>query len=56
MIVETSSNQIFIVRESANHPQAWIGTAAKKTKGGYVPKKGAKEVLVRKAASRIVEA
>jgi len=55
MIVETSSNQLFRVRDAEDYDHAWIGVEVKKTAAGYVPKAKAREVLVRKAATKIVE-
>jgi len=56
MIIETSSNQLFRVRDSADFDHAWIGVEVKKVGGVYMPKAKAREILVRKAASRIVDA
>ena len=33
----------------------WFGIEVKRTKTGWVPKKNAREILVRKTATRIVE-
>ena len=55
MIIETSSNQFFRVAELATIPQAWLGVAVKRVKGEWIDKKGAKPMLVRKAATRVVE-
>lgn len=54
MIIETSSNQLFRVRAVADIDHAWIGSEVKLVKGEYVAKAKAREVLVRKAATRIV--
>jgi hypothetical protein len=55
-IVETSAGQFFQVREgdSADLNHVWHGLAVKKAKGGFVPKANAREILVRKAGSRVV--
>jgi hypothetical protein len=55
-IIETSSNQFFRVREAAGIDHAWIGIEVKRVKGEWVPKAKAREILVRKAATRAVEA
>ncbi len=57
-IIETSANELFQVRETGNADLAhcWVGVAVKRVKGAYVPKAKAREILVRKAASRVVEA
>lgn len=57
MIIETSSNQFYRVREtgSADLAHVWHGIAVKRVKGAWVAKANAREILVRKAASRIVE-
>lgn len=56
MIIETSSNQLFKVREtgSADLAHVWYGVEVKRVKGDYVAKKHARETLVRKAACNIV--
>lgn len=55
-IIETSANQLYAVRDHASPDLAhvWIGLPVKRAKGSYVPKAGAREQLVRKAASRVV--
>lgn len=56
MIIETSDNRFFQVRET-NEPglsHVWLGTAVKRTKSGFVPKAKAREILVRKAGSRVI--
>lgn len=57
MIIETSANELFQVREtgSPDLEHVWLGIAVKRVKGEYVPKAKAREILVRKAASRVVE-
>jgi hypothetical protein len=58
MIIETSANQLYRVRETGNPELAhvWFGIPVKRAKGGFVPKANAREHLVRKAASRVVVA
>jgi hypothetical protein len=58
MIIETSSNQFFQVLETgdASLAHVWSGVEVKRVKGAFVPKKNARQVLVRKEASRMVEA
>lgn len=55
-IIETSNNELFRVRETgdANLAHVWYGVAVKRVHGAFVPKANAREILVRKAASRIV--
>lgn len=57
MIIETSSNQLYRVRETgdADLAHVWFGVAVKRAKGEYVTKKNAREILVRKDASRVVK-
>jgi len=56
MIIETSANQFFAVRNTNDDdlPHVWFGTEVKRVKGAYVPKARAREILVRKAATRFV--
>jgi hypothetical protein len=60
MIIETSANQLYQVRETGEPALAhcWIGIEVKRVKGPvegvFVPKAKARHQLVRKAASRIV--
>ena len=56
MIIETSCNRFFLVREHANPAlaQVWEGIEVKKTKAGYVPRAKAKWTMVRRAGTRIV--
>jgi hypothetical protein len=56
VIIETSSNQLYSVRETgdANLAHVWIGIEVKRSGGTFVPKAKAREMLVRKAASRII--
>ena len=53
-IVEASCGTLYRITAD-NLPQAWVGIAVKKVKGGYADKAGARPILVRKAMSRIVE-
>lgn len=56
-IIETSANQLFRVRDAGpGLEHAWFGVEVKRTKDGFAPKAKAREVMVRKAASRVVEA
>jgi hypothetical protein len=58
MIIETSANQTFRVTETgdAGLAHVWNGVEVKKVRGAWVDKKNARSVLVRKEASRVVEA
>lgn len=55
-IIETSAGQLFRVRETGDPSTAhvWLGIAVKRAAGGFVPKVGAKEILVRKAAAKLI--
>lgn len=58
MIIETSDNRFYRVREcpDINVTHCWLGTPMKRARGGtFVEKVRAREELVRKAASRIVQ-
>ena len=57
MIIETSANQIYRVTETGNPNLAhvWFGIAVKRVKGEWVPKAKARQELVRKEASQIIE-
>lgn len=57
MIIETSCNTLYQVRETNNADLAhvWFGIEVKRVKGAYVPKAKAREMLVRKEASRVVQ-
>ena len=57
MIIETSSNHLYRVRETgdANLAHVWFGIPVKRTKAGFVPKAKARETLIRKEGSRVVE-
>lgn len=56
MIIETSANQFYQVRETNNPNLAhvWFGIEVKRAKGQWVPKAKARETLVRKEASVII--
>jgi hypothetical protein len=56
MIIEDSTNRLFRVTDAEGIDHAWKGVEVKKVKGAYVPKSKAREILVRKAASKVVEA
>lgn len=58
MIIETSCNNFYQVRETNNENLAhvWFGVAVKRVKGEWVPKAKARQELVRKEDSRIVQA
>lgn len=58
MIIETSANQFFRVTETGdvNLSHVWNGVEVKKVKGTFVDKKNSRSVLVRKEATRVVEA
>ena len=56
-IIETSDNRFFQVADAgAGLDHVWIGVEVKRVKGVWAPKAKAREQLVRKAATRIVEA
>lgn len=55
MIVETSSNRFFRVYDANQFDHAWVGIEVKRVKGAWIPKAHAREILVRKAATRVVE-
>jgi hypothetical protein len=58
MIIETSDNRFYQVQElnDADLSHVWTGFQVKRTKGAWVAKAKARVELVRKAASRVVEA
>jgi hypothetical protein len=58
MIIETSANQFYRVTEHDDPAlsHVWLGVAVKKARGVWVNKANARESLVRKEASRVVEA
>jgi hypothetical protein len=57
MIVETLANQFFRVRETGDPHAAhvWHGIEVKRVRGAYVPKAKAREILVRKLGTRVIE-
>lgn len=57
MIIETSANQLYFVAdyEDANLAHVWRGLRVKRTQSGFLVT-GKREEMVRKAASRVVEA
>lgn len=58
MIIETSANRFYSVRDTndASLAHVWFGVEVKKVRGDFIPKKNARQELVRKEASRTVEA
>ena len=58
MIIQTSAGQTFRVTETgdANLAHVWYGVAVKKVRGDWVDKANNFPHLVRKEASRVVEA
>lgn len=54
MIIETSSNQLFRVKDIVGIEHAWEGVEVKRVRGGFESKKNAKPILVRKAATKII--
>lgn len=57
-IIKTSAGQLYRVRETGDQATAhvWLGIEVKRTAGGFTPKKNAREVLVRKAATSLISA
>ena len=57
MIIETTANQFFRVREtgSANLDHVWHGVEVKRVRGTFVDKAKARETLVRKVGARVVQ-
>ena len=57
MIIETAANQFYRVTETSDAALAhvYLGVAVKKVRGVWVNKANAREELVRKAATRVVE-
>lgn len=55
-IVEDSANQLFAVRDAGSTELAHVfrGISAKRVRGAYEPKKGAREVLIRRLGCRVV--
>lgn len=55
-IIETSSNQFFRVSPAGpGLDHVWNGIEVKKVRGEWVAKAKARQMLVRKAATRVVE-
>lgn len=57
MIIRTSANQLFRVTETGDAALAhvWRGIEVKAVRGAYEAKKNARNILVRKAGSVVVE-
>jgi hypothetical protein len=57
IIIETSANQFFSVtdHDSADLAHVYLGMAVKKVHGVWVKKANARETLVRKEGTKIVE-
>lgn len=57
-IVQDLAGQFFQVRDagSADLAHVFHGMAVKRVGGGFAPKKGAREILVRKVGCRVVAA
>ncbi len=57
-IIETSAGQHYAVRDTGDPALAhvWLGIAVKRSKGAWSPKTKAREILIRKEGSRLVEA
>ena len=53
-IIEDSSNRFWRIVSDFS-PVAWTGVPVKRVAGGWADKAGAREQLVRKAATRVVE-
>ena len=58
MIIETSDNRFYSVQpaQDPSLDHVWIGFEVKRSKGEWVAKATSRVGLVRKAASRVVEA
>jgi hypothetical protein len=58
MIIETSDNRFYRVTETGQKDldHVWFGYPVKHTKHGWTHKANARKELVRKAATRVVEA
>ena len=58
MIIETSCNRFFKVKPATapGHEHLWLGIEVKNARGGWKEKRRAFWQLVRKAATRVVEA
>lgn len=56
MIIRTSAGQLFQVREAGEEmPHAWIGIEVRAIAGRFVSRAKPREILVRKAATTIVQ-
>ncbi len=57
MVIETSDNRFYRVTETGNVDlqHVWFGVAVKRVAGQWVEKAKARQELVRKAATRVVE-
>lgn len=55
MIIETTDNRFYIVKDSPETPQCWIGIPVKRVKGQFVLKIQRRPELVRKEGSRVVQ-
>ncbi len=55
-IIEDTANRLWMVRDtnSADLAHVWFGVEAKRAKGGFSPKAKAREILVRREATRLV--
>lgn len=58
MIIETSDNRLFSVRDTGDVDlqHVWWGIEVKRAKGGFAPKAKARQTLVRKEATRLIQA
>lgn len=58
MIIQTTAGELFQVRETgdASLEHVWLGVAVKRSGENFIPKKNAREILVRKMATRVVRA
>ena len=56
MIIQTSDNRFYRVTENTDPDlsHVWNGVEVKRARGVFVDKKNAREMLVRKEASRLV--
>ena len=54
-IIETLAGQFFQVRDAgAGLDHVWLGIEVKRVKGGFAAKAKAREILVRKAGTRVI--
>lgn len=55
-IIETTNGQLYSVRDAGRDDlsHVWLGTEVKRVKGGFAPKAKAREILVRKAFTRVI--